>query len=507
MIMQSEKLLNVLYMEDDEGLAKLTKKRLEREGYEIDISSNGEDGLNAAEFRTYDVLMVDYEMPGMDGVEVIRKLLARRNPPPVVMVTGNGDVRVAVEALKQGAADYIIKDIQMNYLELLPHVIMKVIRKRQLVREREQMLEALQESEERYRRLVELSSDVILIHCKGKIRYINPQGAFLFKTTTSAQLMDRSIYGFFHQDSWPLLSDTIDAFEQPGQRLPWTEARLLLADGAAYYMEMGAVSFRFQGELAVQVILRDISERKKMELHRNRLQRFESIGILAGGIAHDFNNLMAGILGNISLVKKDIRPDGEVARRIDEAEKGIKRAKELTYNLLSFSQEGAPSRKSISIAHVLESSAEYVTAGSNVRTIFSLPADLWKINADEHQIGQVFSNVLRNAVEAMPQGGAVTVTAENIFLRRAGKVSLPEGKFVKVTVEDEGKGIRGDDLEKLFDPYYTTKQMGAEKGTGLGLAICYAVVRDHGGHILPWSESGKGSSFSIYLPALDPEQT
>lgn len=504
--MESQNTLNVLYMEDDEGLAKLTKKRLEREGYDIDITSNGEDGLTASEMRVYDALMVDYEMPGMNGVEVIRKLHIRKDPPPVVMVTGNGDEKVAVEAMKQGATDYIVKDVQMNYLELLPHVILKVIRKRQLMREREHMLEALQESEERYRRLIELSSDIIFIHCKGKIRYINPQGAFLFRATNPVHVTDRSLYGFFHQDTWPLLREKIDGFVQVGERLPWTEARLVLSDGTVLDMEMSAVSFRFQGELAVQVILRDISERRNMEMNRTRLHKLESIGVLAGGIAHDFNNLLAGILGNISLLRRDLQLDRERARRFDEAEKGIKRAKELTFNLLSFSSGGVLSRKDIPVRQVLESSTAHVVQGSDVRTVLSLSGDLWMVHADQVQLEQVFSNIIKNAVEAMPAGGALTISAENVVLRNEGSISLPSGKYVKITIQDEGKGISSEDIEKLFDPYFTTKQMGSEKGTGLGLAICYAIVRDHGGRIVTRSETGKGSSFSVYLPAVDPEE-
>jgi len=501
--MNSEKQLTVLYIEDDQGLARLTKKRLEREGFLIDIVPNGEDGLAALDTRKYSVLLVDYEMPGMNGVEVIRELSRGENPPPVVMVTGNGDERVAIDALKQGASDYIIKDLQMNYLELLPHVIMKVLRKHQLVQEKERMVEALKESEERYRRLIELSMDIILIHRKGKILYINPQGAFFFKASNPQDLAGRSIYAFFHQDSWPLLREKIDEFERVGQRLPWTEVSLMLADGTVLDAELSAVGFRYQGDLAVQVVIRDISEKKKMTWELERARRFESIGILAGGVAHDFNNILAGIMGNVSLAKKYVQRESEGDRMIEEAEKGVKKAKDITFNLLSFARGTVPEKRDLMVRNFMENTAEFAVSGSDVQYLISLPDDLWKVTGDEMQIRHVFHNLIRNAVEAMPRGGTVLISAENAEIDHTVSDSLSRGKYVKFTFTDEGVGISEEDSQKIFDPYFSTKDMGSIKGTGLGLSICYSIVRDHDGHISVSSQKGHGSTFTVYLPAAD----
>src|ERR1700686_2364277 len=170
-------LTHVLYMEDDPGLSRLLKKHLERRGYSVDIAVDGEEGLKMVDAGHYTVLLVDYSMPFLGGIDVIRELSSKGMPVPVIMVTGEGNESVAVEALKLGASDYIVKDAEMRYLEFLPVVIDRVLSKQQMIKERRRMEDAIRESEERYRKLVELSPDGIAIHAGGKFVFINPAGA------------------------------------------------------------------------------------------------------------------------------------------------------------------------------------------------------------------------------------------------------------------------------------------------------------------------------------------
>jgi PAS domain S-box-containing protein len=250
--------------------------------------------------------------------------------------------------------------------------------------------------------------------------------------------------------------------------------------------------------IGMVLVFRDITESKRIEEELIKAQKLESLGVLAGGIAHDFNNLLTAILGNVNLARMYAKPGDKVTVRLEEAEKASVRAKDLTQQLLTFSKGGAPVKKTASIADVLRDSARFALRGSNVRCEFSIPDDLWPVEIDEGQISQVIHNLIINAYQAMPDGGAIRVSAENVLLGPDHDLSLTLnlGKYVSLSVEDEGHGIPQHLVSKIFDPYFTTKT----KGSGLGLATSYSILKNHDGTITVESEVGKGSTFRIYLP-------
>ncbi|MEJ5365322.1 MAG: HDOD domain-containing protein [Desulfosoma sp.] len=257
------------------------------------------------------------------------------------------------------------------------------------------------------------------------------------------------------------------------------------------------------GTVGVIFALRDLTYQKKMETEVLRARKLESIRILAGGIAHDFNNIMMGILGNLNLARMFLNQPEKLEPRIAEAEKGVLRAKELTQQLLSLSKGGTPIKKTTDIAQILREGAEFVLSGSNVKVQFDLPEDLQPVDVDVAQMNQVISNLLINAKHAMPKGGMVWISAENCDIREGSGLPLPEGSYVHIAVRDEGVGIKAEYLDRIFDPYFTTKTRTSEKGTGLGLAIVYSVMKRHGGCVTVESEEGKGAVFHLYLPAAD----
>jgi nitrogen-specific signal transduction histidine kinase/CheY-like chemotaxis protein len=245
------------------------------------------------------------------------------------------------------------------------------------------------------------------------------------------------------------------------------------------------------------VFVHDITERKQLAEERQRAVRLESIGTLAGGIAHDFNNILTGIMGNISLAQRLVELDSQVAERLEEAEKASLRAKDLTHRLLTFARGGTPVKKTISIPELIQEATTLATRGSNVKCEYFLPDDLWSLDADEGQLNQVFTNLVINAVEAMPTGGIINISAQNLHINKQDTLSLPIGNFLKITVVDHGTGISKSHLERIFEPYFTTKQ----RGSGLGLAATYSIVKNHGGHIIVESTIDIGTTFHIYLPA------
>ncbi|MBN2505335.1 MAG: response regulator [Verrucomicrobia bacterium] len=250
-----------------------------------------------------------------------------------------------------------------------------------------------------------------------------------------------------------------------------------------------------------RAVVTDITERKQAEVDRLILSKLESTGILAGGIAHDFNNLLTVILLDLELSQALAPPGEELARRLEEAKKAALLARGLTHQLITFAQGGAPVRKAISLSGMIQESVRPALSGSRVRAEFSLAEDLWPAEVDAGQIGQVLRNVVMNARESMPEGGVVSVRAENVVLGSQEGPSLPPGEYVRVSIADQGGGISKELLPKIFDPYYSTKQRGDQKGMGLGLTICHAVIQKHGGAIVVESAVGAGTTFHLYLPA------
>jgi nitrogen-specific signal transduction histidine kinase/ActR/RegA family two-component response regulator len=249
------------------------------------------------------------------------------------------------------------------------------------------------------------------------------------------------------------------------------------------------------------MLRKEIADRGKMEQELLKAQKLESFGVLAGGIAHDFNNLLASIAANISLARLNLDPKNSAYRQLEGAEKASLRAQDLTRQLLTFSKGGDPVKKAVALGDLIREVTGFTTRGSRVKFFFSLPEDLWLANVDEGQISQVINNLLINAVEAMPGGGMITVRAENLTVSKGDAIPVAAGKYIKIAIQDQGTGMPPGHLQKIFDPYFTTKQ----KGSGLGLAICYSIVKKHDGHITVESVLGSGTTFSIYLPASSNE--
>lgn len=235
----------------------------------------------------------------------------------------------------------------------------------------------------------------------------------------------------------------------------------------------------------------------KMEQERCRIEKLESIGVVTGGIAHDFNNFLTSILGNVSLVKTLVPPNSEMSSLCANTEHTLLQAAGLTRQLLTFAKEGVLATETCSINHLIRDSILFILRGSNVKANFSLADDLWTAKVDKTQIGQVIGNIVINAKQAIPYGGTIIVTAENYIIDTRDTVPLPPGRYINISIKDQGPGISRDNISKIFDPYFTTKK----EGSGLGLALCYSIISKHNGHIAVKTEEGKGTTFSIFLPA------
>jgi PAS domain S-box-containing protein len=281
------------------------------------------------------------------------------------------------------------------------------------------------------------------------------------------------------------------------------EYRVLHPDRQERWVESKGHVFRDAAGLAFRMIGTnlDVTVRKQAEQDRLVLGKLESTGILAGGIAHDFNNLLAGMLMNLEMAQSNHSSAQDVSVSLLEAKHAVLAAKVLTQQLITFSRGGAAVRQPADLAALLRESVPLALSGSNVGSEIWLAADLWRVDVDVGQLGQVIRNLVLNAREAMPSGGVVSLRAENVVLSPGIGPALPPGEYVQIRVADQGCGIPPEVLPKIFDPYFSTKLRGTQKGMGLGLTICHSVVQKHTGAITVESTPATGTTFHVFLPA------
>ncbi len=272
-------------------------------------------------------------------------------------------------------------------------------------------------------------------------------------------------------------------------------------DGSSFPVEYISTPMRNkEGDIeGAVVVFRDMTERKKAEEEQNKTHKLESIGTLAGGIAHDFNNLLAAIRNNVYLSKMLADRKSEIYENMESVEKIIERADNLTHQLLTFAKGGSPVKKTASIIELIKESAEFALKGSKVKTEYNVTDNIMPVDMDEGQMNQVIHNLILNAAQSMPQGGTIRISTENSHLGPETKIPLQAGEYVKIVIQDQGIGITEEHLKNVFDPYFTTKEMGR----GLGLSITYSIIKNHTGHISVESETGTGTTFTTYLPASE----
>jgi len=278
------------------------------------------------------------------------------------------------------------------------------------------------------------------------------------------------------------------------------ELRMTKYDGTNFWAHLDATyATADNGTSVCRIVMTDISDRKRMEAELLKMKKLQSIGTLAGGIAHDFNNILMGLFGNISLAKSELPKDHPSFKSLEFAEKSMSRAVLLTGQLLTFAKGGDPVLEDVRLGPLAEEVARFVLSGSQVSLTFQQAVGLWMAKVDKSQIQQVISNLTINAREAMPSGGHLYINLENADIQKGTHFKLHPGKYIKMTLRDEGIGIDPKTLDRIFDPYFTTKHTGC----GLGLATTYSIISKHGGTIDVASELGKGTTFTIYLPASE----
>ncbi len=349
-----------------------------------------------------------------------------------------------------------------------------------------------------------IGDGVITTDIEGRVVLINSRAEELTGWTQeqAAGKKLRSVFNIINEKTREPCQDPVSLVISTGQIVNLTNHTALIArDNRERIIADSGAPIRGKDGTIIGVVLvfRDMTENRKREEEIRRVEKLESIGLLAAGIAHDFNNILTAILGNVQLAAVHANAQENIVGALNRAEKASLRAKNLAQQLLTFSKGGTPIKEISSTPELVRDCACFALRGSNVRCDFALPADLWPVEVDKGQIGQVIENLIINADQAMPDGGAVMVRAENITIGMECNVRIPvnDGKYVRLSIHDAGCGIPEENRCKIFDPYFTTKLTGS----GLGLTTSHSIIKNHDGYIAVESEVGAGTSFHIYLPA------
>ncbi|QTA81151.1 Two component system sensor response regulator/histidine kinase, PAS domain-containing [Desulfonema limicola] len=363
---------------------------------------------------------------------------------------------------------------------------------------------ALKESEEKYRILAENANDGIFIAQDGVVKFPNPAAQKLIGYSAK-ELSKIPFTNLIHPDDREMVFKRYEQRlkgENPPERYSF---RIINKSGKELYVQLNAVMIKWESRPAALNFARDVTAEKKCEDQNLQIKKIEAIATLAGGIAHDFNNLLSVIMGNISLAEWKLAEDNSALQFLRQAEKAALRAKGLTSQLITFAKGGAGVKKTGSLGSIIQEIPDHIVNNSILNCKLYINDNLWPVEFDKDQMRQVFKHLLINAAEFSRPGSLITIKAENYTVSDSNstKLPVPEGRYVKIIFQDKGIGIPEKNLVRIFDPYFTTKEMGTQKGTGLGLAIVRSIIHKHKGLIFAESKLDAGAAFHIYLPAYE----
>lgn len=469
------------------------------------------DGLEYLASHRVDLVIADLELPDAVGLQVFALLYAQAPEIPIVVLVEQTNELLALKAVQHGAQDYIIKDQVHGGLvaRAAQHAVQYRATEEALARERERLAVTLRS----------IGEGVITADTDGKVTLINRVAEELTGWTQEegAGRPLEVVFQMVDEERHERREDPVARILASGLATEFGAAILIDRSGRQRLIETSGAPLRDREGAISGIVLafRDVTARRQLQEERLRADKLESIGKLAGGIAHDFNNLLVGILGNLSLARDEGTAPAEQRELLEAAELATLRARDLARQLLTFASGGAPIKVTSAIHTLIADTARLALSGSNVRADLAFDDEFWPAEVDETQFAQAITHLLRNARQAMPDGGVVRIRGENFdhtvnSLEQPGKdldhggaergtVDLEPGRYLRITIEDDGPGITPDALPRIFDPYFTTR----EGASGLGLAIAYSIITRHGGRIAARSQPGRGATFQILIPAAE----
>ncbi len=521
----------LLLVDDHPANLDVMADRLSDVGFQVYIARNGETGLELAEQMMPDLILLETVLPGIDGFEVCRRL--KSNPKTckiiVVFMTSLNEAQSRIRGFSLGAVDYITKPMQQEEVlvrvnahlrqrDLTDGLAQNVRRRiealtsanaelRQEISEIKQIEEALRDSEVLYKAAIENSNDGIAILEAGRHVFVNQKLLEILAHDKGEELIDKLLSLIFHPDNRKRV-DWHSCLGEYCRRAPSRhEARGTARDGRPVYFEISATQTTCREGIAVIVFLRDITQRKQLERLLQRTQKMAVIGTLTGGITHDFNNILNAIIGHTAraIGQKD-NPDA-IHDHLDQVLSATKRAAQLVQQILAFCRQKDLERKPLEISPLINETIKMLraTLPSSIDIQYTIEEQGDMVMANPTQIHQVLMNLCTNAAHAMRgRNGLLRISLDNITIEDETSPPLSPGPYLRISVEDNGHGMDRATMDRIFDPYFSTKT--PDEGTGLGLAVVQDIITSYGGNIEVKSKPDEGTTFHIFLPKIKQPQ-
>ncbi len=497
----------ILLVEDQTGTVKLVARQLQRFGYDVVSVSTGEAAVDVGiHDESIDLILMDILLgEGIDGTEAAKQILASRNIP-IVFLSSHTERETVEKVRGITRYGYVLKNsdefILQSSIEMAFELFGANMQLLTELSERKRAEEALRENEDKYRGLVENSPDAIAIYVDGIIVFVNNECVRLMAANTTGELLGKPVMKFVHPDDRARVIQRMKDVAVNAKSLPTEEERFIRLDGTIVDVEVKAMALTYERKPAVQLIVHDITERKRLEQQFFQAQKMEGLGTLAGGIAHDFNNILGIITGHVQLLDQTQCSAETLRRHAGAIGKAADRGAALVQQLLTFARKSTATLEPIQVNEIIQELHRLFTETfpKDIAIVADLDPNIPSIVADGSQIHQVILNLCINARDAMPSGGSLFLTTNIVPSESLHMHAFSAGArhYVEIIVADTGSGMDEETCKKIFEPFFTTKEQG--KGTGLGLAVVFGIVESHKGCINIRSDVGKGTAFEIYFP-------
>lgn len=500
----------ILLISGEEYLRQSFEKALakEAEDYELTVFTRPDEVFRKLEKDAFafNVMVIDSQLPGISGLDLCKKLQPSEVLLPRILLLEKDMEALVVEALKCGVHDYIIKNEGEEYLRRLTTTLTKVLLNFENCIVRRELAAALKETEDKFQKAFMLSPNPMVISSlnDGRIVEINENGVKQFGYTRDEIIGKTSIQvGTIKPEDL----ETIKKLLMEKGSFNNLEMKLYTRSGEERICLISGQLIAIGGETCIIQSISDITQQKQMQKELLKSKNLESIGVLAGGIARDFNDYLTSIMGNISKAKLSLHDAGKIHKALTRAEEKSIQAADLATKMITFSDGGAPIYRKSSISAIIKDIIDFSFRQMDTDVIckYRKDTDVWPVYGDETQLRQLIYSILLNALEAMPNGGEALIQTTNITISPGNELALNEGNYVKITIKDSGVGIPEKNLDKIFDPFFSTKDTISRNGVGLGLTICQSIVSKHNGCLDVDSTVGQGTTVNIYLPAFEEE--
>jgi PAS domain S-box-containing protein len=483
--------VKALIVDDSAADRDLVRRALTRNGggFTLTEAASREELEARLTGEPFDVVISDYDIAGFTGLEVLDVVRGLQPQTPVVLVTGTGSEQIAVDALHRGAADYVVKSV--GHIKRLPTTITAVLDRAAMVRERAALQEHLRRSEGRYRALVETAGEAILsVQPDGKVGFFS-RGAERIFGYAAEEVVGKGVAVLVPADGEDLTTLAARANAADNDAAGICAVEMVRRDGSRFPAELTFSAFAADGGVAFTIIIRDVTAKRRLQAEVARLDRLAAIGEMVTGIAHEVRNPLAVIATSAAVVKTELAAAGLDTDGADWIMGGVARIETLLSRFFAFAKPLEIKRRACDLnlllrAALADEGPAFARAG--VRVVWALDAGLPAVNADADLVGVVATNVAKNAREAMPGGGVLTV--------RTDRVENGGERFARAAFADTGVGIPPESKGRLSEPFFTTKA----DGVGLGLPLCYKIIRGHGGEFaVAGRERGAEVTFTLPL--------